>query len=106
VELRPEDLEIDVFRGSGPGGQHKNVTESAVRVTHLPTGITVTCQETRSQHRNKELALEELERRLIERMRPKKRRKPTRVTKTQKLKRLEGKRVHAQKKQLRKPPEP
>jgi protein subunit release factor B len=99
------ELEFTFFRSSGPGGQKKNTTDSSVRLRHLPTGIVVIATESRSQLRNKQAALIELERRIERRNRRRKPRVPTKPSKAAKQKRITHKRIRSSQKQLRQKPD-
>ena len=100
------ECRVETFRAGGPGGQHQNVTESGVRLVHLPTGVRAGARDERSQHRNRSLALQRLRRKLEELSRQEKPRVPTRVPRGQKKKRVEDKKRQGRKKELRRPPEP
>lgn len=103
--IADEDLEFSFFRSSGPGGQKKNTTDSAVRLRHLPTGLVVIATSSRSQHRNKQAALEELERRLQALRRRRKRRVATAPTRASQERRIEEKKRRGGIKQTRGTPE-
>lgn len=99
------DCEVDTFRSGGPGGQHQNVTESGVRLTHLPTGITAVARDERSQHRNRQLALRRLREKLEEHATVKPERIATRPPRAARAERLEEKKRRSKEKKLRKRPD-
>ena len=90
-ELLEREVSVEVFRASGPGGQHVNKTESALRLTHAPSGVVVAVQDTRSQHRNRETAFERLIERLVKLNHVPKKRVPTKPGKAAKARRVDAK---------------
>ncbi len=100
-ESLERDCEMEFFIGSGPGGQHRNKVESGVRLTHLPTGITVTATERRSQHANRDVAFERMAERLEERQRVRRARTATRPTAASRERRLTSKRLGSLRKKSR-----
>jgi peptide chain release factor 2 len=100
------ECEVQTFRSSGPGGQHVNKTESAVRLRHLPSGVVVTSQQERSQHRNKALCLQRLRRKVAQMNHRPAQRVLTRVSRTARNRTLEEKARRSQIKRLRSKPSP
>ena len=105
IPADPNDLlkesDVSFYRASGPGGQHRNKTETAVRIVHRPTGTTAVAADERSQSRNRALALERLHGKLVRALKPRKARKAPRTPRSEKEKRLRGKKIVAAKKRLR-----
>jgi protein subunit release factor B len=104
IELLKKEIEISFFKSSGPGGQRKNKRETAVKIFHPPSGLTVIATEHRLQAKNRELALKRLQEKLEELNREKKPRIPTKAPERMKEKVLEEKKKQAEKKKLRKRP--
>ena len=104
LEQLEKEVEVSVYQASGPGGQHRNRTFSAVRMKHLPTGIVVTASDSRSQLRNRKVALERLQERLAEHFHEDPPRVPTRKGKAVRQRERVERQRHADKKKRRRPP--
>ena len=100
-----KECRVDTFRASGKGGQHVNKTESAVRLTHIPTGIVVTCQDERSQHRNKDIALNRLREKIETLNKKSKKRIKTKTPRSAHEKRIKAKKQRSDKKKNRQRPD-